>query len=246
MPILAGPDGLDPYVPPVPFPDYRKIDVPNLRIAFFTDNGIRTPTPETKDAVLRAAGALTKAGVKVDESRPPRVEETWDLFATTVFAELPSFERLMEGMGSEPGDFSLSSRQAVETYRQYQEKHGVLKTTNHDKALGRWTAYQFDINRFMEAWDALILPAHAYPAMLPNQPDTPEHLPADSYAMMGNLLQYPGVVVRGGTSPEGLPVGVQVLAPKWREDTALAVADYLEKNLDKHGGWKPSPVFGKQ
>ena len=45
-----------------------------------------------------------------------------------------------------------------------------------------------------------------------------------SYTSAYNLTGWPGVVVRGGTSPEGLPIGVQVIARPWREDVALAVA----------------------
>jgi len=41
--------------------------------------------------------------------------------------------------------------------------------------------------------------------------------------------------VRGGTSPEGSPIGVQVVARPWREDIALAVAQHLETVL---GGWQ--------
>jgi amidase len=42
--------------------------------------------------------------------------------------------------------------------------------------------------------------------------------------------------VRAGVSPEGLPIGVQVVARPWREDVALAVAQIIETTL---GGWKP-------
>jgi len=48
-----------------------------------------------------------------------------------------------------------------------------------------------------------------------------------------------GGVVRGGTSSEGLPIGVQVVARPWREDVALAVAQVLEEAL---GGWQRPPL----
>jgi amidase len=59
-----------------------------------------------------------------------------------------------------------------------------------------------------------------------------------SYTRIYNLTGWPAAVVRGGTSPEGLPIGVQVVARPWREDVALAVAGYLETAL---GGWQPPP-----
>lgn len=56
------------------------------------------------------------------------------------------------------------------------------------------------------------------------------------YTLPHSLTGWPCVVVRGGTSPEGLPIGVQVVAWPWRDDVALAVAQELEREL---GGWQP-------
>jgi amidase len=64
-------------------------------------------------------------------------------------------------------------------------------------------------------------------------------LEAFSYTMTYNMAGWPAAVVRGGTSPDGLPIGVQIVAHPWREDVALAVAEFLEKTL---GGYQPAPI----
>ena len=46
-------------------------------------------------------------------------------------------------------------------------------------------------------------------------------------------------MVRCG-SPDGLPIGVRVVAPPWRDDLALALAAHLETTL---GGWHPPPLY---
>src|SRR5579863_3342944 len=74
MDILGGPDGLDHTVVPMPHGDPRAIDVRSLRIAWFADNGIAPPTPETAALVCRAAQEL-----RARECRPPRIEESYDL-----------------------------------------------------------------------------------------------------------------------------------------------------------------------
>ncbi len=61
-----------------------------------------------------------------------------------------------------------------------------------------------------------------------------------TYTMSHNLSRCPGVVVRCGTSKEGLPIGVQVIAKPWHDEIALAVAKQLE---DIFGGWQPSNLF---
>nr|CRL76295.1 amidase [Mycolicibacterium komanii] len=59
-----------------------------------------------------------------------------------------------------------------------------------------------------------------------------------SHLMAHNLTGWPAVVVRCGTSDEGLPIGVQIAARPWEDATALAVAARLEAAL---GGWRPPP-----
>ena len=61
----------------------------------------------------------------------------------------------------------------------------------------------------------------------------------DGYSEVHNLTGWPAAVVRGGTSPEGLPIGVQLIAAPWREDVALAAAGVVEAAL---GGWQPPPL----
>ena len=60
--------------------------------------------------------------------------------------------------------------------------------------------------------------------------------PAFSYTMTHNLTGVPGVAVRGGTSPEGLPIRVQIVVAPSHEDLALAVAQHIQT---VSGGWQP-------
>ena len=57
-----------------------------------------------------------------------------------------------------------------------------------------------------------------------------------AYAMAFNLTGWPSTVVRAGTSDQGLPIVVQVVAPPWREDVSLAVAAEIEKALGPFPG----------
>lgn len=92
---------------------------------------------------------------------------------------------------------------------------------------------------FFENYDAIVCPPCAFTAPL-HGATLREDLDAGfSYSEVYNYVGWPAVVVRGGTSAEGLPIGVQVVAPPWREDVALAIAYRLEHDL---GGWK-SPAL---
>lgn len=96
---------------------------------------------------------------------------------------------------------------------------------------------------FMEHYDVILCPVSSEPAPIHGatfaDEKYPAYAPMFSYTMTYNMTGWPGAVVRAGTSPEGLPIGVQVVARPWREDVALAVAQYLETSL---GGWWRPPI----
>ncbi|MBL8987675.1 MAG: amidase, partial [Gemmatimonadetes bacterium] len=77
------------------------------------------------------------------------------------------------------------------------------------------------------------------PAMPHGQAAAPASFPQFSYTFTYNLTGWPGAVVRAGTSPEGLPIGVQLVARPGREDVALAVAGFVER---ARGGYQRPPL----
>jgi amidase len=89
----------------------------------------------------------------------------------------------------------------------------------------------------MQPYDLVVCPVMAMPAVLHGGSMKPGY--ADTYNEPHNISGWPAAVVRGGTSPEGLPIGVQIVAKPWREDVALAGAVVIEKAL---GGWKAPPM----
>jgi amidase len=80
--------------------------------------------------------------------------------------------------------------------------------------------------------DAIVCPVNAGAA--------PRHGAFDrttaAYTQVFNLTGWPSTVVRAGTSREGLPLGVQVVAHPWREDVSLALAAHLEQVLGPFPG----------
>src|SRR6266481_1036977 len=70
LPILAGVDWRDPATVSMPLDDPRNVELKSLRAAFYTDNGLMTPTPETTGIVRTAVHALADAGTFVEEARP--------------------------------------------------------------------------------------------------------------------------------------------------------------------------------
>lgn len=118
-----------------------------------------------------------------------------------------------------------------------------LGSAERDALLLAWDRFRSEMLAFMEGFDAILCPVHSRPAP-PHPVDPPlgrpaPHRPARcNYCLPYSLTGWPCAVVRAGTSPEGLPLGVQVIARPWREDVALALARRIEATL---GGWRPPP-----
>lgn len=74
LPVLAGPDGLDSGVVPVPLPK-RTPKLPGLKVAWYADDGIVKPVATVATAVRSAAHALADAGCSIVEERPSGLAE---------------------------------------------------------------------------------------------------------------------------------------------------------------------------
>ena len=220
--IIAGPDGHDPAVVPAPLGDPQDVSVRDLRAAFFTDNGIKSPSPDTASTVRAAVNVLADHGVSVTENRPQGVSDAERLWYNLYLADGGAWiRRLIHAAGTERMSSALDWMQTAQP----------VSLAEFTQELSRWNIYRSEMLAFMEPYDVLLCPVSATPATRHDDPDGPDF----TYTFAHNLTGWPGAVVRCGTSAEGLPIGVQIVARPWREDVALAVAQYLETNL---GGWQ--------
>jgi amidase len=112
---------------------------------------------------------------------------------------------------------------------------GELPGSAVEQLFADWDRFREAMLRFMDRHDAVLCPADHRPAVPHGEADDLQF----NYTLPFSLTGYPCVVVRAGTSPEGLPIGVQIAAGPWREDVALAVAKQVETAL---GGWQPPPL----
>ena len=233
LPIIAGPDWRDPAIVPMPLGDPRGADLKSLRVAFHTDNGIVSPTRETVQVVTGAAKALADAGSVVEEGRPSGIEQSYDLILDLFGADGGALvEALLQMVGT------TEVHPLLQRFREIMRPR-AMSTVEFRTLMFRWDMFRSAMLSFLEHHDVIICPVNAYPALPHGTTGDEDKLPAFSYTMTYNLTGWPSAVVRGGTSPEGLPVGVQVVARPWREDLALAVAQHIETVL---GGWQRPPL----
>jgi amidase len=163
-----------------------------------------SPTPETVAATEAAAHALTSAGARVAEAPPPRLEDA-----------LP----ITKDYWSRPD--SLSST------RWEPHRPATLSGDDVERHFFEWERFRMHMLAFMEDYDVIVCPVAAEPA----PPHGPVPVETWLYTLPYSLTGYPVVVVPAATSPEGLPVGLQIIARPWREHVALAAASAIERAL---------------
>ncbi len=208
----------------MPLYDFRRVNLEDLKAAYFDDNGIHAPTEATRATVAAAVELLGSAGLRLKAHRPAPIEATFDLFVD-----------LFNWDGGAWRDW-LAERAASRA----PSTEGPSKSVQSREVIAlfdRWDRFRRDMLSFFDDYDLLISPVNAYPA-LPHGKAS-ERLEAFSYTMTYSLTGWPAVVVRAGSSPEGLPIAVQIAARPWREDVALAVAAEVEHRL---GGWRLPPL----
>jgi amidase len=226
LPIISGPDWQDPAIVPMPLPDPNTVDLKRLKVAFHTDNGVATPTPAIIQTVKNVAQVLQDVVLSVEEKRPERLEETWTLWSGLHDADGGKgiIEILRQAGTTQTYDINVD-----------EVPRGIAQSSEEfGRRLREIDRFRSHMLQFIAQYDVLICPVNANPAI--KHGTLGDNFDGFSYTATYNLTGWPGVVVRAGTSPEGLPIGLQILAQPWREDVALAVAQFVET---KFGGWKP-------
>lgn len=101
--------------------------------------------------------------------------------------------------------------------------------------LSRWHQYKLRMLDYMRTRDLVLCPVEAFPAPPLGKSEIGTG-PSVTYTTPFSLLGWPVATVRAGSSREGLPIGVQLVASPWRDDVALAAAAAVES---ASGGWQP-------
>ncbi len=231
LPIICGPDGRDPFAVPVKVRDPAKVDLAKMRIAWHADNGVVRAAEDIERVVGETAEALGKDGLNLFEDRLRNTRELVDLTArfreaTNAGYILRLLERYATTERSPELDGYLTDAAIAGGDR---IEPALLEAIDaaRSAALG-----------FFADHDAILCPV-SFALARPHRASHADSFEQWGYMQIYNLLGWPGVSVRAGSSAEGLPVGVQIVAPPWREDIALALAQRIEK---LRGGFSEPPI----
>jgi len=240
--VLSTPDNRDSTCAGVPFVNNASLyegDLKHCRIGvpkeYFGD-GLSAPVRDSIDATMKKLGA---AGVELREVSLPHVKYAVATYYIICTAEASSNLARYDGVkyghrSSVAGslvDMYESTRQegfGAEVKRRIMLGTYVLSSGYYDafylKAAKVRTLIARDFERAFSVCDAIISPVSPSPAFLVGEKcDDPLSMYLmDIYTVSANLAGIPGISVPCGRTGD-LPIGVQFMAPKWREDTLLKI-----------------------
>ncbi len=235
--VTAGVESHDPSSAPVEMRAPSDAELRSLKVGWFADDGRHPVTPETRQAVERAAKALEDQGLIVEEVQITGLEQApelwWTLFGVVATTAL---KPIVAGREDELHPFSKSLMATQEeaeamTYERFLDAW-VSRDRVRSKLLGQ-----------MEEYRVLLCPTASIPAFRHGERSwtiggEEIHYPEPFvYSQIFNLLGNPGAVVPAGQSAEGLPIGVQLVARPFEDEIALSVAEKIEEAL----GGGPAP-----
>jgi amidase len=226
---VAGYDPLDPFSPPVALQEPARDELKANTIGFFEDDELVPVTAETRAAVQSAVQALREAGFRVEPFRPRTLESLRKLW-WKFFVQCGAMLYEPEIFGKR---YQLSP--IFEEFLGIAEASGKLTAA---ELLGAWA--ELDLLRAktlqeLQGFPVLLCPAAAAPAFRHGERSWTiegkkvEYLDAVRYTQWFNAMAMPGAVAPVGQSPEGLPIGVQIIARPFEDETALGVAAVVDE-----------------
>lgn len=223
--IMAATPGGDPLW--VPAPIEPGLPASPLRVGLVT-GGVGKPDlhPAAVAAVERAGAILAAAGHEVETIDMPGYDNAGQLWSTIGMSEI---RLVLEPMLDQVGDPDL-----VKSLR------GWWATMPKEVDLRAYLGALAERDRLIREWNtrfgrlhAIITPVCAVPSVKAfSDTEGPaamtSHMETGRFLLLNALLGFPVLASRVGMH-EGMPQGVQVIAPRWREDICLAIGEEIER-----------------
>lgn len=222
--IIAGPDGADTDLEPVPVDAMPKLDLKTLRIAVAPSFAGFPVASDISVAIESVAKRLLSAGVIVEEAKLPELDLHDDLEQGGALIGM-----MLEAAQPEPPE------QPTPVSRWFEA------LARRDRSILAW-------DRFFENCDALLCPVAMTTAFPHCEPGTPIDVDGQeqsywmlpAYGAVFNYSGHPALTIPCGQDSDGLPIGLQLVGKRWSEARLLGIAKAMEPLTD---GFRHPPGY---
>jgi aspartyl-tRNA(Asn)/glutamyl-tRNA(Gln) amidotransferase subunit A len=255
MSALAGHDPKDSTSAVKEVPDYQAaldLGVEGMKLGVPSEYFIEGMDPEVESLVRGAIARLEELGAKVVEISLPHTEYVLPVYYIIAPAEASSNLARYQGVryatsvrkkGGSLLDMYVDTRTqgfGPEVIRRIMLGTYALSAGYYDAYYGKAgqvrTLIKQDFSRAFEKVDALVCPVAPTPAFkIGQKADDPLQMYLSDVFTLGiNLSGIPGMSIPCGFNGQGLPVGLQILAPHFREERLFTIGHAYQKATDHH------------
>lgn len=243
--VLGGPTDWDAKAWKWQMPEPRAHSLKDFRVGYVIDDPIAPPTPEVKAALENVIEKLGRAGAKMKPGWPEGLKP----------AELlTNYKFMLEA-------FLYSTAPPEEQERQRKAFPDLMAGKNSGalSSFADWLQQDFRRLAYRAQWQAyfnqvdVFLSPVAFTAAFPHDHSEPQDQRSIAtsagprhYTDMLNwiapatLTGCPATVAPVGRTPQGLPVGIQIMGPFWEDATPITFADLVALEV---GGFTPPPGY---
>ncbi len=211
--IIAGPDGRDTDVQPVPVDEVPNLELKKLRIAFAPTFPGFPVAAEIRAAVEEVAKRLSPLCEVVEEAALPQLD----------FNQEGASAGALIGMMT--GAFQPEEQERPKTLAHYLEA-----LDRRDQSMLAW-------EQFFNQWDALLCPPSMVTAFPHCEPGAPllidgkqvSYWMVSAHSTVFNYTGHPAIVLPYKLDRDGVPIGIQMIGKRWQEARLLAMAKALSE-----------------
>jgi amidase len=243
--VLGGPAGWDAKAWKWQMPEPRARSLKDFRVGYVIDDPIAPPTPEVKALLENAIDRLSRSGAKLKPGWPEGLKAA-ELLANYKF--------MLEA-------FFYSTAPPGEQERQRKAFPDLIAAKNSGalSSFADWQQQNFRRLSYRAQWQAyfnqvdVFLSPVAFTAAFPHDHSEPQdqrtiatsagprhYMDLLNWIAPATLTGCPATVAPVGRTPQGLPVGIQIMGPFWEDATPITFADLLAKEI---GGFVPPPGY---
>lgn len=226
---ISGYDPLDPYSVNIPVPDFVRHldgDVRGWKVALAGDRFFHRADQEVWTAVEAAAQIFEELGAQVSSVDFTGGYEAAKANGLMTPSDAAAFHR--DRLQENPEYFGADVRQRLQIGSAYTSMEYIL--ARHTQSELR---RQFE--NFFHAYDVLFTPTTPIPAPTLEGPDAVEQARLlTRFTAPFNLTGLPALSVPCGFTPQGLPVGLQIVAGPWAEVKVLNAGLAYERATQWH------------